>query len=249
MTNKTPNRNQEPEPVRPRFARLLRRRPTPVTPPPIPEGEHILRLTQDLTAALANAARWKGHADSYDQDRERAVEALSERIRQRDDARHECTLLLAWLTALHPATAVIAPAHDPEGTQVLYLVAGGWQMSWPIRPGEVELFRHVTVVDVTDPRAQWDGHGTVQRRERIHNHVRLLALDGDGSMTGVTDDLTTTVRGLQADWARWRGTVLDEVWKALRDAEGGPLIDGMQVVNGLMEQAQAGAAEQEARSA
>ncbi|ELP71019.1 hypothetical protein PV735_05460 [Streptomyces turgidiscabies] len=187
MTNNTPNRNQEPEPVRPWFARLFRR-PTPVTTPPIPEGEHILRLTQDLTAALSDAARWKGHADSYEQDRERAVEALAGRIRERDDAYGECALLLAWLAALHPATAVIAPGHDPEGTQVLYLVAGGWQMSWHIRPDEAEQFRHVPVVDVTDPRAQWDGHGTLQRRERIHNHVRLLALDAvaDGPLTGVT---------------------------------------------------------------
>lgn len=189
MTNKTPSRNQEPEPVRPWFARLFRR-PTPVTTPPTSSGEHILRLTQDLTAALSEGARWKGHADSYEQDRERAVQALAGRIRERDDARHESALLLAWLAALHPATAVIAPAHDPEETQDLYLVAGGWQLSWPIRPGEVELFRHVAVVDVTDPRAQWDGHGTVQRRERIRNHVRLLALDAmaDGPLTGVTTE-------------------------------------------------------------
>ncbi|MFM9602715.1 hypothetical protein [Streptomyces turgidiscabies] len=189
MTNKTPNRNQEPEPVRPWFARLFRR-PTPVATPPTSAGEHILRLTQDLTAALSDASRWKGHADSYEQDRERAVEALAGRIRERDDARHESALLLAWLAALHPSTAVIAPAHDPEGTQDLYLVAGGWQLSWPIRPGEAELFRHVAVVDVTDPLAQWDGHGTVQRRDRIRNHVRLLALDAvaDGPLTGVTTE-------------------------------------------------------------
>lgn len=41
---------------------------------------------------------------------------------------------------------------------------------------------------------------------------------------------------LKADWARYRGNVLDEVWKAMRDAEGGPLLDAMRVVNKLLEQ-------------
>jgi hypothetical protein len=40
---------------------------------------------------------------------------------------------------------------------------------------------------------------------------------------------------LKADWSRYRGSVLEEVWKAMRDAEGGPLLDAMRVVNDLME--------------
>lgn len=199
MTNQTPDRNQEPEPVRTWFARLFRR-PTPVMTPPRTEGERILRLTQDLTTALGDAARWKRHADTFDAERDTAVKAfnakvleLEDRTKERDGAYRERAQLLAWLAALHPATTVItqSPDVDEDGWQLLYLVAGGWQMSWHIHPRDAELFRHVTVVDVTDPRAQWDGHGTVQKYERIHNHVRLLALDElgvDGSMTGVMTD-------------------------------------------------------------
>ncbi|MFD8516544.1 hypothetical protein ACFV27_37070 [Streptomyces antimycoticus] len=46
---------------------------------------------------------------------------------------------------------------------------------------------------------------------------------------------TQRVAELKADWSRYRGRVLAEVWEALRDAEGGPLIDGMNVVNKLLE--------------
>ncbi|MGW3442210.1 hypothetical protein [Streptomyces sp. NPDC001076] len=288
MTTKTTTRNQEPEPVRPRFARLFRRRPTPAE---IARANLVgagrmaaegfaagIRQAEDLAAAREDAERWKGHADSYE--------------RERDHAYRERAQLLAWLAALHPATTVItdSPDVDEDGWQLLYLVAGGWQMSWHIAPEDGELFRHVTKVDVTDPRAQWDGHGSEQKYERIRNHTRLLALDALGSeatVTGVvtaspvsrddvlreafevareegkrldyegftgkaagarrvayllrrlitTGEAADTARELQADWARYRGQVLQEVWEALRDADQGPLLDGMTVVNGLMEKA------------
>jgi hypothetical protein len=250
MTSKTPRRNQEPEPVRSWFARLLRRPAPAARPLPPRNGDAlaaILRQAEDLRAAREEAARWKQHADDFAREAE-------DRAKERDGAYRERAQLLAWITALHPATSVIttSPDVDEDGWQLLYLVAGGWQMSWHIHPRDADLFRHVTVVDVTDPRAQWDGHGTAQKYERIRNHVRLLVLDeprGDGAVTGVSDDLTATVRGLQADWARFRGRVLHEVWEALRDAEGGPMTDAMQVVNGLLEQAQHGADGQERRSA
>ncbi len=184
-------RNQEPEPVHPWFARLFRR-PTPVMTPRTVEGEHILRLTQDLNAALAEAAQSKQRAESYHQDRERAVNALAEAYRDLYSLHSEMAHVLAWLAALHPASAVITPAHDydPGGMHVLYLVAGGSQMSWPIGRELLPLFRHVPVVERTDPRAQWDGHGTEQKYGRIRSHVRLLSLErlgADGSSTGVTE--------------------------------------------------------------
>lgn len=43
------------------------------------------------------------------------------------------------------------------------------------------------------------------------------------------------IKGLKADWSRFRGRVLQEAWEAMRDAEGGPLIDAMSVINDLME--------------
>ncbi|MFH8813048.1 hypothetical protein ACH4GZ_38615 [Streptomyces hygroscopicus] len=50
--------------------------------------------------------------------------------------------------------------------------------------------------------------------------------------------ITVVIDELKADWSRYRGRVLAEVWEALRDAEGGPLIDGMKVVNKLLEDSQ-----------
>lgn len=178
------HRNQEPEPVRPWFARLLRRRPTfaevarsnLVAADPVGAFASGMRQAEDLRLAREKAARWKQHADDF--------------ARERDDAQRECAQLLAWIAALHPASAVIAPAHDGEGAQDLYIVAGGWQLSWPIAARDTDLFRHVAAVDVTDVRAQWDGHGTEQRTERIRGHVRLLALDGLGADAAVTGVVT-----------------------------------------------------------
>ncbi|MFE6284386.1 hypothetical protein [Streptomyces sp. NPDC057877] len=205
------HRNQEPEPVRSRFARLFRRRPTIAErsraalvaadpagafvsgmrqAEPLRNGDAlaaILRQAEALRLAREEAARWREHADAF----AREAEA---RETERDHAYRERAQLLAWLAALHPSTAVItaSPDVDEDGWQLLYLVAGGWQMSWHIHPRDAALFRHVTVVDVTDPRAQWDGHGSEQKYQRMRQHVRLLALDGlgdDGASTGVTPEV------------------------------------------------------------
>lgn len=178
-------RNQEPEPVRPRIPAPARVSEGAVTP----IGDPVAILSEALATAKEEAARWKRHADSYDTERTEATQLCDQYRDELKRVERERAQLLAWLAALHPASTVIAPAHDPEGTQDLYIVAGGWQLSWPIAARDAELFRHVTVVDVTDVRAQWDGHGTVQKYERIRNHVRLLALDAvaDGSLTGVTE--------------------------------------------------------------
>ncbi|MCI3240255.1 hypothetical protein [Streptomyces spinosisporus] len=179
MTDNKPRRNQNPEPVRPWFARLLRRRPTPVAKPtgiPATLSEALAAgIRQGTAAAREEAERWKEHADSF--------------AKERDGAYRERAQLLSWLAALHPSSTVItqSPDVDEDGWQLLYLVAGGWQMSWHIHPRDADLFRHVTVVDVTDPRAQWDGHGTEQKYERMRNHVRLLALEGLTADTSSTD--------------------------------------------------------------
>jgi nitrogen fixation protein len=113
-----------------------------------------------------------------------------DRTRERDGAYRERAQLLAWLAALHPSSAVIAPALDvdgEEGWQLLYLVAGGWQMSWHIAPADAPLFKHVEHVDFDDPRAAWDGHGTEQKYQRIRQHVRLLALEAAPSAPLTTE--------------------------------------------------------------
>ncbi|MCX4575649.1 hypothetical protein OHB41_21135 [Streptomyces sp. NBC_01571] len=192
------HRNQEPEPVRPWFARLFRRpsrealaaEPSPYAKAGRMAAEGFasgIRQADELRAAREEAARWKRHADSFEKDLRETTNALADRTQERDDAYEECAQLLAWIAALHPATAVITPAYDGEDSQDLYVVAGGWQMRWTLAAEYAGLFRHVTPVDVTDVRTQWDGHGSMQRGERIRNHVRLLALAaiGDGSSTAV----------------------------------------------------------------
>ena len=183
-------RNQEPEPVRPTHARLSSADTTPI-------GDPVAVLSRALTDAQGEAARWKRHADTYDNERDTAVKAFNAKVleaedagRERDGAYRERSQLLAWLTALHPSTAVITPAPDidEDGWHLLYLVAGGWQMSWHIAPRDLPLFRHVELVEPSDPRAQWDGHGTEQKYQRIQQHVRLLAL-ADTSLTGVMTQL------------------------------------------------------------
>ncbi|MEV8042420.1 hypothetical protein AB0P02_01065 [Streptomyces griseoluteus] len=225
-TGNRPRRNQEPEPVRPWFARLFRRRS-----PLASAGAHAAE-------GFATGIRQAEALASARADRERAIEALADRIRERDTAYRERAQLLAWLAALHPTTVITqSPDVDEPGWQLLYLTAGGWQMSWHIHPRDADLFEYVTVVDVTDPRAQWDGHGTLEKYARIGEYVRLLALSDSGT-DGASEPVTTPVSALLADCARFRTRVLAEVWEALRDAPDGPLLDGMRTVNGLMEKAQ-----------
>ncbi|RMB80124.1 hypothetical protein [Streptomyces shenzhenensis] len=160
-------RNQEPEPVRSRFQGLARGAEGVA-----PIGDPVTILTNALTEAQEEAARWKRHADAYDAERSEAAQLshhyrnqLERAERDRDGAYRERAQLLAWLTALHPSTAVITASSDvdEDGWQLLYLVAGGWRMSWHIAPCDVPLFKHVTVVEPTDPRVQWDRHGAVVR--------------------------------------------------------------------------------------
>lgn len=96
---------------------------------------------------------------------------------ERDQAYRERAHLLAWLSALHPANAVITPATDVDepGWQLLYLLVGGWQMSWHIAPSDAGLFAHVEHVDPSDPRAQWDGHTTEAKYQRIQEHAARLS--------------------------------------------------------------------------
>ncbi|MFD3614455.1 hypothetical protein ACFWWT_04230 [Streptomyces sp. NPDC058676] len=191
-------RNQEPEPVRPGLARVLSSDSTS-SGMSVPIPNPLSQLADALQDTKDEAARWKRHSDTFADERDTAVQAfdakvleVKDRTKERDGAYRERAQLLAWIAALHPSTAVIteSPDVDEDGWQLLYLVAGGWQMSWHIHPRDAELFQHVTVVDVTDPRAQWDGHGTEQKYGRIRSHVRLLSLErlgADGSSTGVTE--------------------------------------------------------------
>ncbi|WP_129293149.1 hypothetical protein [Streptomyces lydicus] len=96
---------------------------------------------------------------------------------ERDHAYAERAALLAWLAALHPAASVMAPAADIDepGWQLLYLHSVGGQMSWHIAPRDAALFEHVEHVQPDDPRAQWDGHTTAAKYQRIQEHVAQVA--------------------------------------------------------------------------
>jgi hypothetical protein len=91
---------------------------------------------------------------------------------ERTGAYNERAHLLAWLASIHPAVLASAPDVSEPGWQILYLTAGGLQLSWHIAPGDAELFTHVEQVSTDDQRAQWDGHTTEQKYERIRTAVR-----------------------------------------------------------------------------
>lgn len=86
---------------------------------------------------------------------------------ERDGAYRERAHLTAWLASIHPAVLAPAPDIDEDGWQILYLTASGQQLSWHIHPRDAELFTHVEQVAADDPRAQWDGHTTAEKYERI----------------------------------------------------------------------------------
>lgn len=86
---------------------------------------------------------------------------------ERDGAYRERAQLLAWLAAQHPAVLAPAPDVNEPGWQILYLNAGGQQLSWHIHPRDADLYGHVKQVPADDPRAQWDGHTTEQKYQRI----------------------------------------------------------------------------------
>lgn len=90
------------------------------------------------------------------------------------------------------------------------------------KPGHERFDRHKTSID--------GGH------KYLHNCALC---------TGDVDALVRVLIGvftdeLKADWSRYRGRVLQEAWEALRDVEDGPLIDGMRVVNDLLDKQLAG---------
>ncbi|MFE1438471.1 hypothetical protein [Streptomyces sp. NPDC058739] len=116
--------------------------------------------------------RWQLHADSYAQESGR----LS----------RERAHLLAWLAALHPASAVITPAvrAGHHGSLRLRLMAGGQQLSWAVRPDDLALFEHVPFAEpamehpvglCTDEHAEEPG---ADRDAHIRRHTHLLAIEG-----------------------------------------------------------------------
>ena len=155
---------------------------------------------------------------------------LGEAEAARDGAYRERAQLVAWLAALHPAVLAPAPDVDEPGWQILYLTAGGRQLSWHIAPADADLFGHVELVGADDPRAQWDGHTTEEKYERIQalaapggaagQHLPVAAqavVDRIQVAWAATDDAAGRMAALSADEARMKAVVDGERRPSLLD--------------------------------
>ncbi|PBC62258.1 hypothetical protein BKI49_18500 [Streptomyces sp. Tue6028] len=126
-------------------------------------------------ASHHEVTRWQRHADAY--------ERLS------DGLDRERAHLLAWLAALHPASAVVTPVTDDgDGWEVLHLTAGGEVMSWPISPRNAHLFRHAPRRTPRPGEAYrgTDDRETEAKYAHIRRHTSLLALE-DGVAAFVSE--------------------------------------------------------------
>ncbi|WP_406006456.1 hypothetical protein OG440_09810 [Streptomyces sp. NBC_00637] len=144
----------------------LRRLFRPRGPAPGPRTRPRHSASPDLDDCRRELARWQRHADSF----ERELTRVS----------FERAHLLAWLAALHPASAVVVPAvgAGTDGTHLLRLVAGGRQLSWGLPPRDVPLFAHVPYTERPTGHLQRDGPDAVEQAAHIRSHTRLLALEG-----------------------------------------------------------------------
>ncbi|MGA5820879.1 hypothetical protein ACPC54_23800 [Kitasatospora sp. NPDC094028] len=151
-----------------------------------------------IVEARRQAARAARVAEDGNTETLKAYAQLRTANAERDGAYRERAHLTAWLATIHPA--VIAPAADVEelGWQILYITAGGRQLSWHIHPRDADLYRHVERVTSDDPRAQWDGHTTEQKYAAISEM-------SSGRLAGAAtaEARIAAVRALAADMRTW----------------------------------------------
>lgn len=141
---------------------------TPDAEPPTNPSEELARLQFIYEE---NKRRHEGAIARVD-------ELLAEVARteaERDGAYRERAHLVALLAAMTDG-AVIAPAPDVDepGWQIAYLTIGGRQASWHISPRDADLVACVPHVSADHPAAQWDGHTTDDKYDRIRQHTRAL---------------------------------------------------------------------------
>lgn len=115
----------------------------------------------------------------------------------------------ARLAALYPAVLAPAPDVDEPGWQILYLDLPTGQCSWHIHPRDADLYGHVEHVGQDDPRAQWDGHTTPEKYQRIADQTAALARSAYGikAMTlppGSKATLTVEGPGLGNQTQHWQ---------------------------------------------
>lgn len=143
----------------------------------IPGVEQLTADLHRLTAAIeANDNTTASIAVRAIQLMREAGDQRDQNAAERDGAYRERAQLLAWLAALHPAVLALAPDVDEPGWQILYLNPSyGGQMSWHIAPRDADLFEHVEQVSIDDERAQWDGHTTAEKYQRMASLITVLA--------------------------------------------------------------------------
>ncbi|MFE3036670.1 hypothetical protein ACFXKY_34070 [Streptomyces canus] len=161
---KTPPEGPVPGGSRPRgrviaLLRLLGSRP----PATGSRADPSHRLALDLEGCRQDLARWRRNADSY-------ARELSRLSRERAH-------LLAWLAALHPASAVVVPSAG-AGPHLLRLTAGERQLCWRLPSAELPLFTHVPYAEHPSAPVPGDGHEPVDQGAHIRHHTRLLAIEG-----------------------------------------------------------------------
>ncbi len=105
-----------------------------------------------------------------------------------DDLYRERAHLIALVAAYHPAVLCYSDPSAPDWPVIYFNTPIHGQMSWHISPDDLDLFRHVPVVEKGDPRAQWDGHSTELKLTRL----RVLAQQA--SVASLVADLGTQAK-------------------------------------------------------
>lgn len=92
-------------------------------------------------------------------------------IAERDGAYRERAQLLAWVAGMYRSYIYPAPDVEDEGWSILMIHTMMGQLTWHIAPGDLELFPHIPRVTADHSQAQWDGHTTEEKYNRIQQIV------------------------------------------------------------------------------
>ncbi len=88
------------------------------------------------------------------------------------DLYRERAHLVAHLAAVYPSRIGVDPA-EPDWP-VVYVETAAGQLSWHISADDLPLFSHVPRSD----GAEWDGHSTELKYQRLDNLTRTIAARG-----------------------------------------------------------------------
>ncbi|MEU6545353.1 hypothetical protein [Streptomyces sp. NPDC046859] len=158
-TSPTSPPSDEPAAGEPRPPGRLRRAATALRRGLRAAGPPRRKCERELEQCRQERDRWQRYADSYERDLTRV--------------RLERAQLLAWLAALHPASAVLTRGAD--GIHQLGIEAGGRQLSWPLHPADLPQFAHIPYAPHTVGPY---GRAIGDQAAHLRRHTRLLAMEG-----------------------------------------------------------------------